>query len=82
MQSYHLADEFTDIAAEQALLASLVQSPALYWDLLDLLTPDVFTNLNLARISVNVCGVASCFNQPMALSIAGVPISRTGGPSL
>src|SRR5256886_16321854 len=43
MQSYHLADEFTDIAAEQALLASLMQSPALYWDLLDLLTPDVFT---------------------------------------
>jgi hypothetical protein len=40
------------------------------------------TYLNLARISVNVCGVASCFNQPMALSIAGVPISRTGGPSL
>ena len=43
MQSYHLTDEFTDIAAEQALLASLMQSPALYWDLLDLLTPEVFT---------------------------------------
>jgi replicative DNA helicase len=43
MQSYHLADEFTDITAEQALLASLMQSPALYWDLLDLLTPDIFT---------------------------------------
>ena len=43
MQSYHLTDEFTDIAAEQALLASLAQSPALYWDLLDLLTPEVFT---------------------------------------
>ena len=39
-------------------------------------------DLNLARISVNMYGVASCFNQPMALSIAGVPISRTGGPSL
>ena len=38
MQSYHLTDEFTDIPAEQALLASLAQSPALYWDLLDLLT--------------------------------------------
>ena len=43
MQSYHLTDEFTDIAAEQALLASLVQSPTLYWDLVDLLTPEVFT---------------------------------------
>jgi len=43
MQSYHLADEFTDIPAEQSLLASLAQSPALYWDLVDLLTPEVFT---------------------------------------
>ena len=39
-------------------------------------------HLNLARMSVNVCGGARCFNQPMALSRAGVPISRTGGPSL
>jgi len=44
MQSYHLTDEFMDISAEQALLASLAQSPALYWDLLDLLTPEVFTH--------------------------------------
>jgi hypothetical protein len=44
MQSYHLTDEFTDIEAEQALLASLMQSPGLYWDLLDLLTPDVFSH--------------------------------------
>src|SRR2546430_12522313 len=44
MQSYHLTDEFTDVPAEQALLASLAQSPALYWDLLDLLTPEVFTH--------------------------------------
>src|SRR5712691_2102639 len=43
MQSYHLTDEFTDRAAEQALLASLMQSPGLYWDLLDLLTPEVFS---------------------------------------
>src|SRR5713101_3890544 len=43
MQSYHLTDEFTDIGAEQAMLASLSQSPRLYWDLLDLLTPEVFT---------------------------------------
>ncbi len=43
MWSYHLTDEFTDIAAEQAILTSLMQSPALYWDRLDLLTPEVFT---------------------------------------
>jgi replicative DNA helicase len=43
MQSYHLTDEFTDLVAEQALLASLMQSPVLYWDLLDLLTSEVFT---------------------------------------
>ena len=43
MQSYRLTDEFTDIEAEQALLASLMQSPGLYWDLLDLLTPEVFS---------------------------------------
>ncbi|HEY7494229.1 MAG TPA: DnaB-like helicase C-terminal domain-containing protein, partial [Candidatus Tectomicrobia bacterium] len=44
MQSYHLTDEFTDIEAEQALLASLMQSPGLYWDLLDLLIPEVFSH--------------------------------------
>jgi len=43
MQSYHLTDEFTDIVAEQAVLASIKHSPMLYWDLLDLLTPEVFT---------------------------------------
>src|SRR5215510_10031846 len=43
MRTYHLAEDFADIAAEQALLASLTQSPALYWDLLDLLTPEIFT---------------------------------------
>src|SRR6266849_6420978 len=42
MQSYHLTDEFIDIAAAQALLASLTHSPELYWDLLDVLTPEVF----------------------------------------
>ena len=43
MQSYHLTDEFTDIAAEQAVLASIKQSPALYWDFVDFLTLEVFT---------------------------------------
>jgi len=39
-----------------------------------------FNYLNLARISVPVGRVASCTNEPMVLSRAGVPISRTGGP--
>ena len=43
MQSYHLTDVFTDIIAEQAVLASIKHSPMLYWDLLDPLTPEVFT---------------------------------------
>src|SRR2546430_15185581 len=43
MQTYHLADEFTDIAAEQALLASIIGTPTLYWDVLDLLTPEIFS---------------------------------------
>jgi replicative DNA helicase len=43
MQSYHLTDEFTDSEAEQAILASLTHSPGLYWDVLDLLTPEVFS---------------------------------------
>jgi len=42
MQTYHLADEFTDGTAEQALLARLADTPTLYWDLLDLLTADLF----------------------------------------
>src|SRR5688500_14877302 len=43
METYRLTDEFTDVTAEQGLLASLTQSPMLYWDLLDLLMPEVFT---------------------------------------
>jgi replicative DNA helicase len=42
MQTYHLAEEFTHAAAEQALLASLAHTPTLYWALLDHLTPDLF----------------------------------------
>jgi len=42
MQTYHLADEFTDVTAEQALLARLADTSTLYWDLLDQLTPDLF----------------------------------------
>jgi replicative DNA helicase len=42
MQTYHLMDEFTDAAAEQGLLASLVHTPTLYDELVDLLTPDLF----------------------------------------
>jgi replicative DNA helicase len=43
MQTYHLADEFTDTHAEQALLASLAATPARYWELADVLTPALFT---------------------------------------
>ena len=42
MQTYHLADEFTDATAEHALLASLSQTPVLYDTLLDSLTVDLF----------------------------------------
>ena len=42
MQTYHLTDECTDPAAEHALLASLAYAPTRYWELLDLLTPDLF----------------------------------------
>jgi replicative DNA helicase len=43
MQRYHLADDFTDVLAEQALLASITHTPSLYWELLDLLTPEIFS---------------------------------------
>jgi replicative DNA helicase len=42
MQTYHLADEFTDSPAEQALLASLAHAPARYWELGETLNADLF----------------------------------------
>ncbi len=42
MYTYHLADEFTDTPAEQALLASLAATPARYWELEDTLRVDLF----------------------------------------
>jgi hypothetical protein len=42
MQTYHLADEFTDPSGEQALLASLAVAPARYWELEDTLHADLF----------------------------------------
>jgi len=42
MQTYHLADEFTDTPAEQTLLASLTAAPARYWELGETLTADLF----------------------------------------
>lgn len=44
MQTYHLADDFTDVVAEQALLASIVGTPTLYWEFLDLLTTEMFSH--------------------------------------
>ena len=66
MQSYHLTDEFTDIPAEQSLLASLAQSPALYWDLVDLLTPEVFAHEILTWKAI---ALASESDQPRLISI-------------
>jgi replicative DNA helicase len=45
MHTYRLVDDFVDAGAEQALLASLVNITSLYWELLDLLTPDIFPTL-------------------------------------
>jgi hypothetical protein len=42
MHAYRLVDDFVDAEAEQALLASLTHIPTLYWDLLDLITPEIF----------------------------------------
>lgn len=38
LQTYHLADEFADREAERAVLASLVHTPRLYWEHVDLLS--------------------------------------------
>ena len=40
--SYHLQDEFTDPEAERALLAAIVMNPALYFELAEVLAPDLF----------------------------------------
>ena len=45
MHTYRLVDDFVDAGAEQALLASLVNISTLYWELLDLLTPEIFPTL-------------------------------------
>src|SRR4029453_2457480 len=66
MQSYHLTDEFTDIPAEQGLLASLAQSPTLYWELVDLLTPEVFAHEILTWKAI---ALASESDQPPLISI-------------
>ena len=42
MHRYHLQDEFIDHGAEQGLIAAVAQTPTLYFELLDLLAPDVF----------------------------------------
>ena len=72
MQSYHLTDEFTDGSAEQALLASLAQAPPLYWDLFDLLSPDVFTQ---ETPTWHACTQAIEIGQPPSVPAAWVPAS-------
>jgi replicative DNA helicase len=44
MHTYHLQDEFRDPAAERQLLAAIAQQPTLYFELLDALPTDVFTD--------------------------------------
>ena len=44
MHTYHLQDEFRDPAAERQLLAAIAQQPTLYFELLDALPSDVFTD--------------------------------------
>jgi replicative DNA helicase len=44
MRIYQLQDEFTDTNAERALLAALMAQPALYDELADILTSDLFTD--------------------------------------
>src|SRR5574341_824382 len=72
MQSYHLTEEFTDIAAEQALLASLAHSPGLYWDLLDVLTPDVFSQETAAWQALTITFETG---QPPSVPADWVPAS-------
>ncbi|MEE8290640.1 MAG: DnaB-like helicase C-terminal domain-containing protein [Candidatus Tectomicrobia bacterium] len=44
MHTYHLQDEFTDVTMEQNLIAAIAHEPALYFELCDILSADVFTN--------------------------------------
>jgi hypothetical protein len=43
MQRFHLQDEFTDPCAEQRFIAAIAQDVTLYWELFDLLSPNLFT---------------------------------------
>ncbi|MEE9147659.1 MAG: DnaB-like helicase C-terminal domain-containing protein [Candidatus Tectomicrobia bacterium] len=42
MHPYHLQNEFIDPSAERALLAALMRTPSLYFELSDVLAPEVF----------------------------------------
>jgi len=43
MQRFHLQDEFTDPCAEQCFIAAIAHDCTLYWELFDLLSPNLFT---------------------------------------
>ncbi len=43
MHTFHLQDEFTDVVAEEALIAAVVRHPSLYWELSDQLPSEAFT---------------------------------------
>jgi replicative DNA helicase len=44
MQTFHLTDEFLAPQAERAIIASIAQSPPLYWQLLDILPNGAFVS--------------------------------------
>ena len=54
MHTYHLQDEFRDPAAERQLLAAIAQQPTLYFELLDSLPTDVFTDTQEVHIPPNL----------------------------
>ena len=43
LERYDVAEQFIDVSLEEAFLATLAAQPGLYWDIADLLAPEVFT---------------------------------------
>ena len=72
MQTYHLADEFTNAPAEQALLASLAAAPARYWELEDVLSADLFAT---ATATWQALALALDAGQPAMVPAAWLPAS-------
>jgi len=43
LEKYDVAEQFTDVALEESVLATLAAQPDVYWEIGDLLAPEVFT---------------------------------------